>query len=138
MEAIASRQRHYCVVCSNYRGKVVEERVLQLHRFPADDRLRRAWIRRIKLIKPNYKWNESQRLCSEHFTYGKKKGNEIPSVFASKTFEKNQVIILPRLFIGLYCWSEILPLLLLMYVYVKIRLGSLQKSHRGQILRVEV
>ena len=91
MAEIVSRERHYCVFCSNYRGKLVESRVIQLHRFPSDDRLRKAWIRRIKLIKPNYKWNIYQRLCSEHFTGGRKKGNEIPSVFGKKTFESSQV-----------------------------------------------
>ena len=91
MAEIVSRERHYCVFCSNYRGKLVESRVIQLHRFPSDDRLRKAWIRRIKLIKPNYKWNIYQWLCSEHFTGGRKKGNKIPSVFGKKTFESSQV-----------------------------------------------
>ncbi|KAL4237210.1 hypothetical protein ACF0H5_005590 [Mactra antiquata] len=45
------KKRHYCCVCSNYRGKVVNRQSVSLHRFPADKTLRKAWIRRLRSVE---------------------------------------------------------------------------------------
>ncbi|KAK6167052.1 hypothetical protein SNE40_021160 [Patella caerulea] len=86
------KKRHYCCVCSNYAGKIVEERNVRLHRFPAKQELRRVWIRRIKLCYGQYVYSANDRLCSYHFSNGEKTGkNEVPSIFEGKTFNSSML-----------------------------------------------
>ncbi|XP_041377798.1 uncharacterized protein LOC121390126 [Gigantopelta aegis] len=91
-----SVNRHYCCVCKNYRGKLVDCKNITLHRFPSNVVVRAAWLKRIKVISQNFKLNErDDRLCSAHFKGDYVKGN-VPSVFILddgrvKTFATNTV-----------------------------------------------
>lgn len=82
---IKSSLRHYCCACSNYRGKIVDNKIVTLHRFPADKLLQAAWVRRIKLVSPTFRLNQkNDRLCSTHFrtgVYVRGQKDNIPSIF---------------------------------------------------------
>ncbi|KAL3862765.1 hypothetical protein ACJMK2_008713 [Sinanodonta woodiana] len=68
----ATGKRHYCSVYSSSRGKSVGNKTVILHKFPADERLKYAWIR-------------------PHFLDGKfTHENNIPSVFNMKS-TKNDI-----------------------------------------------
>jgi len=88
--------RHYCGVCSNYRGKVVDDNVITLHRFPTNSSVRKVWIARVKLVMKKFDYKDHVRLCSAHFVDGKgpTKEHNIPSVFTTKTFQTSLVCIL--------------------------------------------
>ena len=86
--------KKYCVVCSNYTGKKVGERVVSLHRLPADRKLNRAWRQRLKLIIKDLNGvTDNTRVCSEHFVnkQGPRTGDDVPSVFQHKTFKISKV-----------------------------------------------
>ncbi|XP_053402411.1 uncharacterized protein LOC123548416 isoform X2 [Mercenaria mercenaria] len=70
-------RRHYGCICRNYREKIIDGQSITLHRFPADDKLRNAWIKQIKIHDPNFitDWANAY-VCSAHFV-----GNQIPNVF---------------------------------------------------------
>ena len=102
MESDASRvkakaKRHYCCICSNYRGKDVNGQPITLHRFPADDALRRSWINRLKSVSTNFSFNlKNDRLCSSHFIGGAyNKENPVLSIFIlngkTRTFKSSKV-----------------------------------------------
>ena len=91
MDDSTPTKRHYCTVCSHYRGKNVNGRIVSLHRFPTNDIVKKAWIRRIKLVKKAFKHNDSQRLCSEHFVGGQFEKNIVPSVFGERRFNTTTV-----------------------------------------------
>ncbi|XP_053386388.1 uncharacterized protein LOC128550740 [Mercenaria mercenaria] len=81
-----SSNRHYCCVCSNYRGKTVDNKTVTLHRFPANKILQNAWLKRIRTVSARFVFNErNDRLCSAHFKDGiydrKLVENNVPSVF---------------------------------------------------------
>lgn len=83
------KKRHYCSLCSNYRGKDVDGRTVVLHKFPADLNLQKTWIRRVKTVMPSFNLNKNSRLCSEHFVDGKYSDqHNVPSVFDLKTKKK--------------------------------------------------
>ncbi|ESO94713.1 hypothetical protein LOTGIDRAFT_160946 [Lottia gigantea] len=84
------KKRHYCCICSNYGGKIVNERCVKLHRFPTEDNLRKLWIKRLKSVSPNFVSNlKNDRLCSAHFANGKyTKENPVPCVFIINNKEK--------------------------------------------------
>ncbi|XP_069129553.1 uncharacterized protein [Argopecten irradians] len=81
--------KKYCCICSNYRGKIVEEKSVTLHRFPTNDRVRRVWIQRCRLIRSDYKESKYNLLCSVHFvgSCGPSVAHTIPSIFPNKTFK---------------------------------------------------
>lgn len=81
-----SSNRHYCCVCSNYRGKSVNDVITTLHRFPANKLLQNAWLKRIRTVSSTFVFNgRDDRLCSAHFIDGvydrKSKENNVPSIF---------------------------------------------------------
>ncbi|XP_053382032.1 uncharacterized protein LOC123553248 [Mercenaria mercenaria] len=83
------KKRHYCCVCSNFRGKVVDGRTIVLHRFPADINLRRTWIKRVKTVMKKFTFNNNARLCSAHFVDGQmSEKHNVPSVFEFPTKRK--------------------------------------------------
>ncbi|KAL3862475.1 hypothetical protein ACJMK2_008439 [Sinanodonta woodiana] len=59
---IANKKRHYCSVCSNYRGKSVDNKTIILHKFPADESLKKSWIRCIKILMPQFAYIKHDRL----------------------------------------------------------------------------
>ncbi|XP_069109394.1 uncharacterized protein [Argopecten irradians] len=81
--------KKYCCICSNYRGKIVEKKSVTLHRFPTNDRVRRVWIQRCRLIRSDYKESKYNLLCSVHFvgSCGPSVAHTIPSIFPNKTFK---------------------------------------------------
>ena len=93
-EVILKRRqyRHYCCLCSNYTGKMVNDQRIRLHRFPAKASLKRIWLRRIKLMYHNYTNGPNDRVCSSHFDGGRKRGDDaVPSVFPMKKFKTTSV-----------------------------------------------
>ena len=58
--------KRYCVLCSAKEGSV------RLHRIPYGESaekksLRRAWLQRIKLVRPDAPITENTRVCIQHF-----------------------------------------------------------------------
>ena len=100
------KKRHYCCVCSNFSGKVIDGRSIRIHRFPSDQTVKRAWLRRLKLCYGQYVHSGNDRLCSEHFRDGEKRGeNTVPCVFKNKTFNSSVVIIFFRIFFLNFYWQ---------------------------------
>ncbi|KAL3886090.1 hypothetical protein ACJMK2_026113 [Sinanodonta woodiana] len=81
-----NKKRHYCCVCSNYRGKSVDNKTIILHKFPAYESLKKSWIRCIKILMPQFAYNKHDRLCSAYLWYGKyTKEHNIPLIFNIKS-----------------------------------------------------
>jgi len=105
------KKRHYCCVCSNYRGRLIEGRHVTLHRFPTEEKLRKLWISRIKTVSQHFTCNpKNDRLCSEHFLEGKyTQENPIPCRFVIdnkvKVFKLTQVTSFFIFFIIQVCFS---------------------------------
>ena len=71
-EKKAEKGLHYCCVCHMHRGKIVDGRKVSLHRFPADKKVAKVWMTRVKLAMVTaFVLTANSRLCSEHFV-GKK------------------------------------------------------------------
>ena len=92
---VVPRGTHYCCVCRCYRGKIVSGRKVSLHKFHANDKLRRVWIQRVKTVmKTGFKVSPNGRLCSEHFQ-GKAGPKPpfitLPSLFPTKEFTHSAV-----------------------------------------------
>ncbi|XP_033745805.1 uncharacterized protein LOC117331295 [Pecten maximus] len=85
----------YCCVtgCSNYSGKLIDNRKVSLHRFPVDSKISRAWEQRVKCFRKNFTLKNTTRLCSEHFVGigGPSAEYPIPSVFPQKTFKTSKI-----------------------------------------------
>ena len=81
--------KKYCSMCSNFRGKMVEGKVVSLHRFPANDRIRKVWIQRCKLSMKTFRYTENSKLCYEHFEErcGPTMMNPLPTVFGKKRYK---------------------------------------------------
>ncbi|KAK3594581.1 hypothetical protein CHS0354_006270 [Potamilus streckersoni] len=78
----STKKRHYYSVSSIYLGKSVDNKTIILHKFPADERLRKAWMRCIKIVMPQFAYNIHDCLCSAHFLAGKfTQEHNFPSVF---------------------------------------------------------
>ena len=80
---------HYCCVCTNYRGKCVDGKIISLHRFPPIEKLRRIWIQRVKLgMVQGFQITSNSRLCSQHFLGGNGPTDSanIPSIFEHRTY----------------------------------------------------
>lgn len=113
MMGTSEKQRHYCTACSNYGGKEIEG-------LPTNESLKRAWIRRLKLVKKDFKPKTTQRLCSENFKDWHFRRNYIPSIFGQKTFNTYQLkstytlhrILIPISTVPglLSCWFGCVPL----------------------------
>ncbi|KAJ8303740.1 hypothetical protein KUTeg_018663, partial [Tegillarca granosa] len=82
--SIPSRQR-YCCICNNYKGKIVDGRVVRMLRFPVDETKRKVWIQRCKNARLNFMFKnfDQTRLCSEHFSgkSGPTKLCSLPTLF---------------------------------------------------------
>ncbi|KAL5010708.1 hypothetical protein ScPMuIL_013013 [Solemya velum] len=79
-----SNSLKYCCVCSGvYRGKVVGDKTISLHKFPQDSKLQRIWIQRCRTVMKDFKWTAHKLLCSLHFigSRGPTKAHNIPSIF---------------------------------------------------------
>ena len=79
--------RKYCCICKSvFRGKIIDGRIISLHRFPLNKRLKRVWIQRCKTVMRTFKWTEHKRLCSEHFVDlgGPTLKYTIPSLFPTE------------------------------------------------------
>ena len=82
------KKRNFCAVCSNYRGRIVDDRVITLHRFPADQELNRIWVKRFDMGRILD--------CSAHFVNGEMtKDNSVPSIF-KLTSGKKKVFALSK------------------------------------------
>jgi hypothetical protein len=92
------KKRHYCCICSNYRGKYVDGQCITLHRFSADEKLRKLWIKRLKSVSSRFSTNlKNDRLCSAHFVDGTySRQNPVPCIFMvnnkQKIFKTSKVI----------------------------------------------
>lgn len=99
----------YCVVCKNYRGKVIDGRVVKLHTLPKNKIIRTAWERRLRLVRKDYNTVKYPVLCSEHFV-GKKgpsTGDDVPSIFPSRIFKQSSVSIINLVCVYcLYLWFK--------------------------------
>ncbi|XP_053373986.1 uncharacterized protein LOC123548052 [Mercenaria mercenaria] len=81
------KQRKYCCICKGeYRGQFVDGRVVSLHRFPQNKRLKRVWIQRCRTVMRTFVWNEHRRLCSTHFVgyRGPSLEHTLPSLFPTE------------------------------------------------------
>ncbi len=68
----------------------MDGRIITLSRFPSDEKLKRASIKRLKNVSPQFSLNEkNDRLCSAHFVDGLyNKNNPVPGVFTIQDREK--------------------------------------------------
>ena len=82
------KSKKYCAMCSNYRDKNVDGYVISLHRFPANDKIRKVWLQRCKLVMRTFKFSDNSKLCSKHFVgrNGPSIIHTIPSIFGKKEF----------------------------------------------------
>ncbi|KAH3895396.1 hypothetical protein DPMN_019560 [Dreissena polymorpha] len=84
------KKRNYCCICSNFRGKLVDGKQVRLHRFPADEKVRKLWIKRPKTVSTGFVLKiKNDRLCSAHFVDGiYNSKNQIPSIFMVNNKQK--------------------------------------------------
>ncbi|XP_052239626.1 uncharacterized protein LOC127850537 isoform X2 [Dreissena polymorpha] len=84
------KKRNYCCICSNFRGKLVDGKQVRLHRFPADEKVRKLWIKRLKTVSTGFVLKiKNDRLCSAHFVDGVYNSkNQIPSIFMVNNKQK--------------------------------------------------
>ncbi|XP_046364948.2 uncharacterized protein LOC124141094 [Haliotis rufescens] len=80
--------KEYCCICSNFRGKIVGERIVSLHVIPVSKSLRQAWIRRLRLVRKDLTVTKHTEICSEHFVGGNGPGigHDVPSIFPKKNY----------------------------------------------------
>jgi hypothetical protein len=83
------RSRKYCCICSNYRGKTVDGRVVSLHRFPSDKEKRKTWLQRARLVRKDFVYTKHSYVCSTHFVNGcgPSANHPLPSLFPNKVFK---------------------------------------------------
>ena len=85
----------YCCVplCHSYSGKVVNGKVVKLHRLPKETKARRIWIARIRNVRQNFSGKSGTRVCSLHFKgeEGLKPWCQFPSLFPSKPVQESLV-----------------------------------------------
>ncbi|KAH3879680.1 hypothetical protein DPMN_003586 [Dreissena polymorpha] len=84
----ARKTRKYCCICKGiYRGMIIDDRKVSMHRFPQDKCLKRVWIQRCKTVMRTFKWNANKFLCSEHFVglRGPTENNPLPSMFPTES-----------------------------------------------------
>ena len=86
---IESKRRKYCCICKNYRSKVVDDKIVTLHLFPANKSLQKASMNRIRTIKPKLQCKDHvDRLCSAHLINGvydhNSKDNNVSTIFQLK------------------------------------------------------
>ncbi|KAL3864688.1 hypothetical protein ACJMK2_006349 [Sinanodonta woodiana] len=84
-----TKTRKYCCICSNFRGKEVDEKTISLHRFPARCKLRRVWLQRSRLVRKDFAYTANSQMCSDHFVNisGPSKEHPVPSIFPNKVFQ---------------------------------------------------
>ncbi|KAL3862565.1 hypothetical protein ACJMK2_008524 [Sinanodonta woodiana] len=87
------KTRKYCCICSNFRGKEVDEKTISLHRFPARCKLRRVWLQRSRLVRKDFAYTANSQMCSDHFVNrsGPSKEHPVPSVFPNKVFQTSNL-----------------------------------------------
>ena len=88
MKKKARKTRKYCCICKGfYRGMIIDDRKVSMHRFPQDKCLKRVWIQRCKTVMRTFKWNANKFLCSEHFVglRGPTENNPLPSMFPTES-----------------------------------------------------
>ena len=77
--------RDYCVAagCCNRRDRCI-------YRFPADSEVRREWVRRVNRKAFTVgSLTANSRLCSKHFSGGRKKClRHLPTIFSHETYKK--------------------------------------------------
>ncbi|XP_074628852.1 uncharacterized protein LOC141886548 [Acropora palmata] len=81
----------YCCVLYCYSGKVVNGKVVKLHRLPKEAKARRIWIARLRNVRQNFFAKSGTRVCSLHFKgeEGPKPWCQFPSLFPSKPVQES-------------------------------------------------
>ena len=79
----------YCCVplCKSYSGKIVDGKLVSLHRIPESDKhKRRSWIRQLSNVRKDLSVKPGTRVCSLHFEGGNgpQKWCPVPTIFPSK------------------------------------------------------
>ena len=84
-------------LCHNFTGKVVNGKVVKLHRLPLDLKLRRQWIRKLQNVCKNLVPKAGTRICSLHFkgSDGPKSSCKLLTVFPLKPLPKSPTIKRP-------------------------------------------
>ena len=75
----------------SYSGKVVNGKVVKLHRLPKEDKARRIWIARLRNVRQNFLAKSGTRVCSLHFKCeeGPKPLCQFLSLFPSKPVQES-------------------------------------------------
>uniref|UniRef100_A0A0L8HI11 THAP-type domain-containing protein n=1 Tax=Octopus bimaculoides TaxID=37653 RepID=A0A0L8HI11_OCTBM len=73
----------YCCICSNYRGKNVDGKVISLHRYPANVAIRRIWLQRSRLVRKDFVYTANSQIYSQHFinSNGPSTDHPLPSIY---------------------------------------------------------
>jgi len=123
----ASGGKRYCVLCKHHENKVLDDGTkITLHRLPggksqSEILRRKAWLRGLKLHRPDLPITDNTRLCILHFehkTYNKRES--VPKFFnleRCKTQEDNfldswlnRYQFLPVSYIFVYIWPPQVPI----------------------------
>uniref|UniRef100_A0A0L8HAV8 THAP-type domain-containing protein n=1 Tax=Octopus bimaculoides TaxID=37653 RepID=A0A0L8HAV8_OCTBM len=83
------RRRKYCCICSHYRGKNVDGKVISLYKYPANAAICRIWLQRSRLVRKDFVYTANSQMCSQHSVNfnGPSKDHPLPSVFPNKVFK---------------------------------------------------
>ena len=87
-----TRSKPYCLVCSNFRGKQIQNLIVTLHRILKEKRVKRAWLKRLKLERKDFvRVSLHPTLKYMLGAFRQQEGDGLPSVFANKTLENTTV-----------------------------------------------
>ena len=83
------KKQHHTLICSNFRGKIVDGTTITVHKFPANEYLKKTWVRRIRTVTKSFVLKKNSCLCSTHFEGGKMSNeHNVQSVFDLKMRKK--------------------------------------------------